>query len=224
VQGLPAIEEAIFEGIPVNVTLLFSREQYLAAAEAFIRGIERRVEAGLEPNVASVASVFVSRWDSAVAKKVPEKLKNQLGIAVAKRTYAASNALLGTARWRRTYNFGASPQRLLWASTGTKDPSASDTLYVDALCAPYTVNTMPEATLKALSGHAEVGSGLASSDGDDAEKVLSEFGAAGVDVQDLADELQEEGADAFVKSWKDLMSVISSKCASLGKRGVEMRT
>lgn len=213
-QGLPAIEEAIFAGVPINVTLLFSREQYLAAADAFIRGVERRIEAGLDPNVASVASVFVSRWDSAVVGKVPDTLKNRLGIAIAQRTYRAASDLLSSPRWRRTYNFGARPQRLLWASTGTKDPAASDILYVHALAAPYTVNTMPEGTLKALASHTELGE-LLRADGGDAEQVLAEFAAHGVDVGALAEELQVQGAESFVKSWADLMAVIVSKSASL---------
>src|SRR4029434_485256 len=156
-EGLPAIEEAIFSGIPVNVTLLFSREQYMAAAEAFLRGIERRIDAGLNPNVGSVASVFVSRWDAAVARMTPEELHNQLGIAIAKRTYKAVRTLLGSQRWARVYNLGARPQRLLWASTGTKDPKASDILYIKSLAAPFTVNTMPAGTLKALATHTELG-------------------------------------------------------------------
>src|SRR5205809_486440 len=179
-EGLPAIEEAIFAGIPVNVTLLFSREQYLAAAEAFLRGVERRIDAGLNPNVGSVASVFVSRWDTAVAGKAPEALRNQLGIAIAKRTYQAYRGLLGSARWQRVYNAGARPQRLLWASTGTKDPKASDILYVKALAAPFTVNTMPEKTLLALADHGDVGAMLPA-DGGDCEAVLAKFAAAGVD-------------------------------------------
>jgi transaldolase len=216
-QGLPAIEEAIFAGVPINITLLFSREQYLAAAEAFLRGIERRIEAGLNPNVASVASVFVSRWDSAVADKVPERLRNQLGIAIAKRTYKAASALLSSPRWRRAYNFGARPQRLLWASTGTKDPKASDILYVKALAAAYTVNTMPEATLKALGTHTDVAE-LLPDDGGDCEGVLAQFAVAGIDVEQLAVKLQQQGAEAFVKSWADLMAVIASKSTSLGTR------
>jgi transaldolase len=215
-QGLPAIEEAIFAGIPINVTLLFSHEHYVAAAEAFLRGVERRIEAGLNPVVGSVASLFVSRWDAAVANKVPENLRNQLGIAIAKRTYKASSALLSSARWRRVYNFGARPQRLLWASTGTKDPKASDILYVKALGAPFTVNTMPEATLKALATHTELGE-LLPTDGGNYEEVLAEFAKAGIDVDALAAQLQSEGAESFVKSWNDLMSVIASKCASLDK-------
>jgi transaldolase len=215
-EGLPAIEEAIFAGIPVNVTLLFSCEQYLAAAEAFLRGVDRRIDAGLNPLVGSVASVFVSRWDAATASKVPENLRNQLGIAIAKRTYKAASALLSSARWQRVYNLGARPQRLLWASTGTKDPKASDILYVKALAAPFTVNTMPEATLKALATHTELGE-LLPTDGGNCEKVLAEFAKAGVDVDALAAQLQSEGAESFVKSWNDLMTVISSKSTSLDK-------
>src|SRR5216684_1483645 len=215
-EGLPAIEEAIFSGVPVNVTLLFSREQYLAAAHAFLRGIERRIAAGLNPNVDSVASVFISRWDVAVAEKVPEKLRNQLGIAIAKRTYKAASALLSSDRWRRAYNFGARPQRLLLASTGTKDPKASALLYIQALAAPYTVNTMPEATLKALAAHSEL-AGLMPADGGDCEAVLAEFGKAGIDIDALAARLQDEGAKSFVASWSELMGVIASKSASLGK-------
>jgi len=209
-EGLPAIEEAIFSGISVNVTLLFSRAHYVAAAEAFLRGIERRMEAGLNPNVGSVASVFVSRWDAAVADKVPATLRNQLGLAVAKQTYKAARALLSSPRWQRTYNAGARPQRLLWASTGTKDPSASDILYVKGLAAPFTVNTMPEKTLKALATHNELGSILPAGGGD-CEEVLAEFAKAGVDVDALGAQLQDEGAKSFVKSWNDLMQVIASK-------------
>jgi transaldolase len=216
-EGLPAIEEAIFSGIPINVTLLFSREHYLAAAEAFMRGIERRIEAGLTPNVGSVASVFVSRWDSAVASKVPEALRNQLGIAIAKRTYKACRTLLGSPRWQRVYNLGARPQRLLWASTGTKDPTASDILYIKALAAPFTVNTMPEGTLKALAEHTELGA-LLPADGDDCEDVLAQFARAGIDVDALAAQLQDEGAKSFVKSWNDLMAVITSREADLKSR------
>jgi transaldolase len=213
-EGLPAIEEAIFAGIPINVTLLFSRDHYLAAAEAYLRGIERRVEAGLDPNVGSVASVFISRWDGAVAGKVPEPLRNRLGIATAERTYAAARALLSSPRCQRLYNFGARPQRLLWASTGTKDPQASDILYVKALAAPFTVNTMPEGTLKALAGHSELGRIMAT-DGGDCESALGEFARAGVDVDALAARLQEDGAKSFVASWNELMAVIISKGAAL---------
>ncbi len=215
-EGLPAIEEAIFAGIPVNVTLLFSREQYLAAAEAFARGIERRIDAGLNPVVESVASVFVSRWDAAVAAKTPEALRNRLGIAIAMRTYAAYRKLLASPRWQRLFNAGARPQRLLWASTGTKDPQASDILYIKALAAPFTVNTMPEATLNALAQHGELGS-IMPADGGDCEQVLAEFAKAAIDVDALAAQLQEEGAKSFVKSWNDLMGVIESKSAAIQK-------
>jgi transaldolase len=213
-EGLPAIEEAIFSGIPVNVTLLFSREQYLAAADAFLRGIERRIEAGLNPNVGSVASVFISRWDAAVANKTPDELHNQLGIAIAKRTYKAARLLLSSPRWTRAYNLGARPQRLLWASTGTKDPKASDILYVKSLAAPLTVNTMPEGTLKALATHTELGE-LLPVDGGNCEEVLARFKNAGIDVDALAVRLQDEAAESFVKSWNDLMGVISSKSSAL---------
>ena len=212
--GLPAIEEAIFAGIPINVTLLFSREHYFAAAEAFLRGIERRVDAGLKPDVASVASVFVSRWDGAVAGLVPEALRNRLGIAMAKRTYKAYRSVLSSPRWQRVYNAGARPQRLLWASTGTKDPKVSDDLYVTALAAPFTVNTIPEATLKALADHGRL-SGLIPADGGDGERVLAEFTAAGIDLQALALKLQTDGAASFVKSWHSLMTVIDSRSATL---------
>lgn len=217
-QGLPAIEECIFAGIPINVTLLFSREQYLSAANAYLRGIERRIEAGLNPQVGSVASVFISRWDVAVAGKVPDKLRDQLGIAIAERTYKAASALLSSGRWQRIYNLGGRPQRLLWASTGTKDPKASDILYVKALAAPFTVNTMPEGTLKGLATHTELGE-LLPVDGGNCEEVLAEFGKAGIDVDALAAQLQTEGAESFVKSWNELMAVISSKSASLNKVG-----
>jgi len=213
-EGLPAIEEAIFAGIPVNVTLLFSREQYLAAAEAFLRGIERRIDAGLNPNVGSVASVFVSRWDAAVVNKTPDELHNQLGIAVAKRTYKAARELLNSPRWTRVYNLGARPQRPLWASTGTKDPKASDILYIKSLAAPFTVNTMPEGTLKALATHNDLGE-LLPADGGDCEEVIAQFTKAGIDVDALAAQLQDEGAESFVKSWNDLMGVISSKSAAI---------
>jgi transaldolase len=215
-EGLPAIEEAIFAGIPINVTLLFSREQYVAAAEAFLSGIERRIEAGLKPNVGSVASVFVSRWDAAIADRVPAELKNKLGIAIAEQTYKACRELLGSPRWLRAYNAGARPQRLLWASTGTKDPNASDILYVKALAAPFTVNTMPEATLMALAKHTELGT-ILPADGGDSEEVLAQFSKAGVDVLALAARLQDEGAKSFIKSWNELMAVLASKSATLRK-------
>jgi transaldolase len=211
-EGLPAIEEAIFAGVPVNVTLLFSDDQYVAAADAFMRGIERRIEAGLPPNIGSVASVFISRWDVAVAGKVPETLNNQLGIAIAKRTYKAYLDLLSSPRWMRAYNAGARPQRLLWASTGTKDPKASATLYITALAAPFTVNTMPEGTLKALAAASGGGGGTTMpADGGDCEDVLARFAAAKVDVKALAAQLQDEGAKSFVSSWNELMDVIGSK-------------
>jgi transaldolase len=213
-EGLPAIEESIFAGIPINVTLLFSREQYVAAAEAFLRGVERRIEAGLNPMVPSVASIFISRWDGAVKDKVPPALQNQLGIAIAKRTYKAYRELLGSARWQRAYNFGARPQRLLWASTGTKDPKASDVLYIKALASPFTIDTTPENTLKAMADHGEVGEVLAP-DGGDAEATLAQFAKAGVDVDAVAAQLQEDGAKAFVKSWENLMEVIAAKTAQL---------
>jgi transaldolase len=215
-EGLPAIEEATFAGIPINVTLLFSREQYLAAADAFLRGIERRVAAGREPEVGSVASVFVSRWDAAVKSQVPEALRNQLGIAIAKRTYKAYRALLDSPRWQRVFNAGARPQRLLWASTGTKDPGASDVLYVRALAAPFTVNTMPEGTLKALADHGALGDMLPA-DGGDCEEVLASFAHAGIDVDSLASQLQDEGAKSFVNSWNELMGVIAAKSVDLAK-------
>ncbi len=217
-EGLPAIEELIFKGVPVNVTLLFSREQYLSAAEAFLRGIERRLDAGLNPHVGSVASVFVSRWDAAVEGKVPRTLRNRLGIAIAKRTYRAARALLTSPRWQRAYNAGARPQRVLWASTGTKDPYASAILYVKELAAPYTVNTMPEGTLKALAEHYELGS-ILPADGGDCEDVLAQFGKNGVDIDALAERLQEDGAKSFVRSWQGLMDVIASKSVVLAEAG-----
>jgi transaldolase len=217
-EGLPAIEEAIFKGVPINVTLLFSREHYLAAADAFLKGIERRMEAGLNPSVDSVASVFVSRWDAAVSAKVPEALHNRLGIAIAMRTYKAARGLLGSPRWQRIYNAGARPQRLLWASTGTKDPAASDVLYIKALAAPFTVNTMPEATLKALAEHNELGS-ILPADGGDCEEVLAEFAKAGINIEALAAELQDQGANSFTKSWNDLMVGIASKSSALKAAG-----
>jgi transaldolase len=215
-EGLPAIEEAIFAGIPINVTLLFSAAQYLAAADAFMRGIERRVAAGLQPEIESVASVFISRWDAAVKDRVPQPLRNQLGIAIAKRTYKAYRALLGSPRWQRVFNAGARPQRLLWASTGTKDPGASDVLYIKSLAAPFTVNTMPEGTLKALADHGAIGEMLPA-DGGDGEEVLAQFAGAGIDVDALASQLQDEGAKSFVSSWHELMGVIVGKSAALAK-------
>jgi transaldolase len=215
-EGLPAIEEAIFAGVPINVTLLFSREHYVAAAEAFLRGVERRIDAGLKADVGSVASVFISRWDVAVMGKVPDALRDKLGIAIANRTYRAYRDLLCSPRWQRVYNAGARPQRLLWASTGTKDPKASDVLYVKALAAPFTVNTMPEGTLKALADHGEI-SEIMSADGGECEAQLDQFAKAGINVDSLAAQLQEEGAKSFVTSWNELMGVIDSKCATMQK-------
>jgi transaldolase len=208
--GIPAIEESIFAGVPVNVTLLFSREHYIAAAEAYMRGVERRIAAGRDPRVASVASVFVSRWDGAVKEKVPDALRNRLGIAVAMRTYEAYRELLASPRWQKLAAHGASPQRLLWGSTGTKDPAAPDGLYVEALAAPDTINTMPEKTLLAIADHGEV-KGAMPIDGGDAEAVLAEFAAAGVDDDTLAADLQREGTAAFAKSWNELVRRIASK-------------
>jgi len=217
-EGLPAIEEAIFAGVPINVTLLFSSEQYVAAAEAFLRGIERRVDAGIKPDVGSVASLFISRWDVAIMGKVPDALHDQLGIAIAKRTYKAYRSILMSPRSQRVYNTGARPQRLLWASTGTKDPKASDVLYVKALAAPFTVNTMPEGTLKALADHGELGA-ILPADGGDCEEVLKKFAKAGIDIDALGAQLQEEGASSFAKSWTELMTVIESKSAALKGAG-----
>jgi transaldolase len=208
--GLQAIEESIFAGVPINVTLLFSREQYLGAAQAYLRGIERRIAAGLDPRVASVASLFVSRWDVAVKDKVPVALRNRLGIAVALRAYKAYRELLGSPRWSRLAAAGARPQRLLWASTGTKDPAAPDVLYVEALAAPDTIDTMPEKTLQAFAEHGKVGDPMRA-DGGDAEEVIAQFRRANIDVDALAADLQREGAAAFGKSWGDLMERIASK-------------
>ena len=213
-QGLWAVEEAIFAGVPVNVTLLFSREHYLAAAEAFLRGIERRIEAGLKPDVGSVASVFISRWDAAVVERVPAELRGKLGVTIAQRTYRAARELLASPRALRAYNAGARPQRLLWASTGTKDPLMSDVHYVESLAAPFTVNTMPEATLNALADHGEV-EALLPPDGGDCDGLLVRFARAGIDVDALAARLQEQGAAAFTKSWNALLGVIRSRSAAL---------
>ena len=215
-EGLPAIEETIFRGTPVNVTLLFSREQYLTAAEAYMRGIERRIEAGLSPKVGSVASLFISRWDKAVMGKVPEELQNCLGIAIAKRTYKAYRDLLASPRWQKLASAGAKPQRILWASTGTKDPKASDVLYVKALAAPKTINTIPEETLLAFADHGTVNDVLPV-DGGDAEEILARFTKIGVDNAALAVQLQKEGAQSFSKSWNELMDSIASKSNTLGE-------
>ncbi len=213
-QGLPAIEECIAAGVPINVTLLFSAEQYQASAEAFMRGIERRVEQGLDPAVASVASVFMSRWDAAVSDKVPEHLRDQLALAVGRKTYRAYRELLDSDRWQRLANSGARTQRLLWASTSTKDPKAPDTLYVHCLGAPLTINTITESTLQAFQDHGHVGAPMAA-DGGDAEAKLAEFREAGIDVDELAARLQSDGAKSFVSAWKDLMAHIEQQCVAL---------
>lgn len=212
--GVPAIEAAIFAGVPVNVTLLFSREHYLRVAEAYLRGIERRIAAGLDLRVSSVASLFISRWDRAVGDKVPEDLRNRLGIAMAARTYRAHNDLLASKRWRDLEAAGARKQRMLWASTGTKDPKAPAGLYVEALAAPDTIDTMPEKTLLAfaISGNVK---GVMPRDGGDAEEVLARFAKAGVDIDALAARLQLEGAESFVKSWSELMKRIADKSSAL---------
>ena len=215
-EGLPAIEEAIFAGVPVNVTLLFSPAQYVAAAEAYLKGIERRIAAGLPAEVTSVASVFISRWDGAVMGKVPEPLNDKLGIAIGKSVYKTYQDLLASPRWQRTFNAGARPQRLLFASTGTKDPKASDVLYIKELAAPFTINTIPEKTLKAFAEHGEANQALPL-DGGDSDAVFAQFAAAGVEVENLADKLQSDGAASFVKSWNELMAVIKSKSAALQK-------
>jgi transaldolase len=209
-QGLGAIEESIFAGIPVNVTLLFSREQYLAAADAYLRGIERRIAAGLNPEVASVASVFISRWDVAVAKRVSPELRDRLGIAIGKRIYAAYTSLINSDRSRRLYNFGARAQRLLWASTGTKNPEASKILYAAALAAPLTIDTMPEDTLNAVAVSSHPMEWLLAHRGD-GEEVLAQFANEGIDVIALAEQLQDEGAKSFINSWNDLLQVIKKK-------------
>jgi transaldolase len=214
--GIPAIEESIFAGVPVNVTLLFSREHYIAAAEAYMRGIERRIAAGLDPMVTSVASLFVSRWDVAIADRVTDQLRNALGIAIARRTYTAYRDLLTSPRWQRLAASGARPQRLLWASTGTKDPSAPDTLYIETLVAPDTINTMPEKTLLAFAEHGKVTDVLPADDSV-AEATLSEYINAGINDDVLAAELQHQGAQAFVNSWNDLMSRIAEKSEMLTK-------
>jgi len=209
-EGLPAIEEAIFADVPVNVTLLFSREHYLAAATAYLRGIQRRIEAGLNPRVESVASVFVSRWDGAVTGKTPDEYRNGLGIAMAERTYKAYRDLLNSDRWMRLANHGAHPQRLLWASTGTKDPQASDYLYVKALAAPNTVNTMPEGTLLKFGEHGTL-THILSSCGGEADEVAYRLQRTGIDMEALAAQLQKEGAESFVKSWEEIMDVVAKK-------------
>jgi len=215
-EGLPAIEEAIFAGVPINVTLLFSRTQYVAAAEAYRRGIERRIAAGLNPAVGSVASMFISRWDVAVKAKAPQGLRDQLGIAVAGQTYEAYRSLMDSPPWQRIFNAGARRQRLLWASTGTKDSEASDILYIRALASPFTVNTMPEATLKALADHGDIDATLPARSRY-CDEVLAKFAEAGIDTDGLAAQLQDEGAKSFVKSWNELLACIASKSAALKK-------
>lgn len=215
-EGVPAIEASIFAGVPVNVTLLFSRDQYVAAAQAYLRGIERRIAAGLDPNVASVASIFVSRWDVAVKDKVPPPLRNRLGIAVAKQTYRAYRELLASPQMRELAAAGARPQRLLWASTGTKDPDVSETLYIESLAAPDTTNTMPDKTLHAFAEHGAL-KGVLPVDGGNAEQELAEFTRTGIDVASLAAQLQREGAESFDRSWHDLIDCIAAKSATLKK-------
>ena len=214
-EGVPAIEESIFAGVPVNVTLLFSREQYIASTEAYMRGIERRIAAGLDPKVESVASIFVSRWDVAVKDKVPPQVHNRLGIAIAQRAYKAYREILAAPRWQTLLAAGARPQRLLWASTGTKDPAASDTLYIEALAAPDTINTIPDKTLRAFADHGRL-KGVMPVDAGDAEVVLADFARLGVDTVALAAHLQREGTESFDKSWADLLTRIASKSAQLG--------
>ena len=216
--GVPAIEESIFAGVPINVTLLFSREQYRAVAEAYLRGLERRLAAGRDVRVASVASLFVSRLDVAVKDKVPAELRNRLGIAVARRTYKAYRDLLASPRWKKLASAGAMPQRVLWASTGTKDPSASDVLYVEALAAPDTIDTLPEKTLHAFADHGKV-AGVMPVDGGDAEAEIAAFTKAGIDVDAVSSQLQREGGDAFAKSWNDLLERIAAKSEVLKKAG-----
>jgi transaldolase len=215
-EGLPAIEEAIFSGVPINVTLLFNRAHYLAAADAYMRGLERRVAAGLSPDVRSVASVFISRWDKAVLGKTPESLRAQLGIAVAKNIYEGYRQVLESERWQKLEGNGARPQRLLWASTGTKDPKASDILYIQNLIAPNTINTMPEDTLKAFGDHGQIAPDLPIESTDD-DKVMAEFREAGIDLDQLAATLQKEAAEAFVESWNELLGVVANKVTALKK-------
>lgn len=212
-EGVPAIEESIYDGVPINVTLLFSREQYVASAEAYLRGIERRIEDGRDPAVSSVASLFVSRWDKAIMDSAPAALRNKLGIAVSRQVYRAYRELLASDRWKKLADAGALPQRLLWASTGTKDPDASDTLYVSALAAPDTIDTIPDKTLEAFADHGKVASVLDADD--DVADVLEPFIDAGIDVDALATRLQEEGAAAFVDSWRKLMRSIRDKAKAL---------
>jgi transaldolase len=216
-EGVPAIEEAIFLGIPINVTLLFSCAQYQAVAEAYMRGIERRLEAGFDPKVGSVASLFISRWDVASNPQLPDELHNKLGIAVGQQTYRAYRELLASPRWQKLAAAGAQPQRLLWASTGTKDPNAPDTLYISAFAAPDTINTMPEKTLHAFADHGQL-HGVMAFDGGDADATLAKIAKAGVDIDALAQKLQKDGADAFVKSWNQLLQRIADKASTLADK------
>jgi transaldolase len=217
-EGLPAIEDSIFAGVPVNVTLLFSLPQYAACAEAYTRGIERRIDAGLPAGVGSVASVFISRWDPAVSGSVPDELRNKLGIAIGQQVYADYRRFFATDRWGRLQNEGARPQRLLFASTGTKDPAAPDVLYVEGLAAPHTVNTMPEETLLAFADHGRVGS-LLSADPAPADALMARFAAAGVDVEAVGGDLQAKGAESFVKSWSSLLERIETRAAQVASAG-----
>jgi transaldolase len=216
-EGVPAIEESIFRGVPINVTLLFSPAQYVAVAEAYMRGIERRLEAGLDPLVSSVASIFVSRWDVAVQDEVPPALHNRLGIAVAQRAYREYRRVLSSPRWRALADAGARTQRLLLASTGTKDPKAPDTMYVEALAAPDTINTMPDKTLLAFAQHGNV-KNVMPEDGGDADRVLADFARAGIDETALAARLQREGTSSFDKSWADLLRLLDAKVNALSQR------
>ena len=219
-EGIPAIEEAIFLGIPVNVTLLFSCAQYQAAADAYLRGIERRIDAGLDPKVGSVASLFISRWDVASNKQLPDELHNKMGVAVGQQTYRAYRELLGSDRWKKLAGAGAQPQRLLWASTGTKDKNASDTLYINALAAPDTINTMPENTLNAFADHGKL-DGVMAIDGGDGDATMKKITDAGVDPDALAKQLQQEGGESFVKSWKELLKSIDGKARKLADESKE---
>ena len=213
-EGAPAVEEAIFSGVPVNVTLLFTGDHYLAAAEAYMRGIERRIAASLSPDVRSVASLFISRWDKATIDKVPDRDRDRLGVAIGQQVYAAYRDLLESDRWQRLANCGARVQRLLFASTGTKDPRAPDILYIGALAAPNTINTMPEETLLAFSEHGRVG-GVIPRNGGDCEQVLAEFRSVGIDVAKLGADLQKQGTESFDDSWRDLLKAIEAKSKAL---------
>ncbi len=217
-QGLPSIHDTIAAGIPVNVTLLFDQHQYLAQSDAYMRGIEDRIENGLDPAVTSVASIFVSRWDVAIAGKVPDELADGLGITASVKTYAVHNEVYESERWQKLATKGARPQRLLFASTSTKDPSWDDTRYVKALAAPDTVNTMPEETVLAFADHGEVGE-MVPPDGGDVDARLAAYEEAGIDVDALGAQLQTEGAEKFVASWTDLLSCIEGKTSDVAAAG-----